>query len=198
MKNLNWDEIQIYYNSGFTVEQTALNFHINPNTIYKRCKLGKFNTRSKSEAQKLDQLKNPRILSKETKDKISASRIEYLNKNPEMVPYKLNHYSKGLSYPERYWKEILISNNIIFTDQFQIGLYSLDFALVDKMIDLEIDGEQHYLDQRIVASDQRRTKFLEDLGWTVIRIRWSEYKKLKDKQKFIDLILTTLNGSLVQ
>jgi len=37
--------------------------------------------------------------SKETKDKISKIRIEYLTKHPDKVPYLLNHSSK-ISYPE--------------------------------------------------------------------------------------------------
>lgn len=55
-------------------------------------------------------------------------------------------------------------------------------------IDLEIDGEQHYLDSKIAKSDLERTKYLESLGWTVIRIRWSNYQKLtlEEKKKLIN------------
>jgi very-short-patch-repair endonuclease len=48
---------------------------------------------------------------------------------------------------------------------------------------LEIDGEQHYVDTRIVAHDNIRTQILSDLGWTGIRIRWAEFKKLSDESK---------------
>jgi hypothetical protein len=61
-------------------------------------------------------------------------------------------------------------------------------------IDLEVDGEQHYYDKRIVASDNKRTKYLESLGFSVIRIRWSHFCKLNfdARAKYIDEIL--LNG----
>ena len=126
--------------------------------------------------------------SQETKDKISRAILKYLSENPDKVPYKLNHYSKGPSYPERYWKKILDKFEIQYTEQYQIHTYQLDFALVGSKIDIEIDGDQHYLDERIVKSDIRRNEYLENLGWTVIRIKWSDYKKLVDKQDRKDYI----------
>lgn len=130
--------------------------------------------------------------SQATRDKMSQTRIRLLEENPDKVPYKANHYSKGRSYPEQYWKEILDQNSIQYEEEYPISFYSLDFAIVDKKIDLEIDGEQHYVDQRIVESDIKRTKFLEDLGWKVIRIRWADYQKLVDKEAFVQYILSQL------
>lgn len=100
-----------------------------------------------------------------------------------MAPYKLNHYSKGPSYPERYFDEVLTSAGLTFEKEYQVGLYSLDFAFPDRMIDLEIHGSQHYMDARIVESDKRRRAYLEDLSWTVIEVNWSEYQKLKKNKK---------------
>lgn len=59
-------------------------------------------------------------------------------------------------------------------------------------IDLEIDGDQHHLDPRIVESDERRNAYLTGLGWKIIRIRWSDYQKLIDKKTFVEYILTQL------
>lgn len=128
----------------------------------------------------------------ETKNKISNSRRKFLSENPDMVPYKLNHYSKGLSYPERYWKKIFDKVSLNYVEQYQIHTYQLDFALVEKKIDIEIDGDQHYLDDRIIESDKRRNQYLENLGWKIIRIKWSDYKKLVDKQDrkaYIDSVM---------
>jgi very-short-patch-repair endonuclease len=111
-----------------------------------------------------------------------------------MVPYRLNHYSKGRSYAEEYWKVILDSNNLVYEEQYKISKYQLDFSFPTLKIDLEIDGDQHYLDKRIIESDKRRNIYLEKLGWTVIRIRWSEYKKLIDKKQFVEIILKKLRG----
>jgi len=132
----------------------------------------------------------------ETKKKISESRIKFLRENPDMVPYKLNHYSKGRSYAEEYWKIILDSNNIDYVEQYQIGPYQLDFAFPDIKLDLEIDGDQHYLDKRIIESDIRRNIYLENLGWTTIRIKWSEYKKTENKKSFVEDILKEITDRL--
>lgn len=133
--------------------------------------------------------------SDETKSKISKSRTEYLIKNPSQVPYLLNHYSNGASYPEKYFKKFLETNNVDFQDELRISIYRLDFAIANK-INLEIDGEQHYIDERIVKSNTKRDSYLSSLGWKVIRIRWSTYKKLSlsEQEKFRMHILDEING----
>jgi very-short-patch-repair endonuclease len=143
--------------------------------------------------KKLSEANLGRKHKQETKDKISKIRRKYLSENPDMVPYKLNHYSKGRSYPERYWKDIFDEAGIDYVEQHQIHTYQLDFALVEEKIDIEIDGDQHYLDQRIVESDKRRDEYLENLGWKIIRVRWSEYKKLIDKQDRMDYVTNIIN-----
>lgn len=135
-------------------------------------------------------------LSKEQRDRLSKIRIDFLKENPDKVPYRLNHYSNGRSYPEIYWKEILDNNDIKYEEQYQISYYQLDFAILDSKIDLEIDGDQHYLDPKIVKSDIRRTRFLEGLGWTIVRIRWSEYQKLTNKEDFVKNIIKQLNADV--
>lgn len=128
-----------------------------------------------------------KTLPKEMKDKISSSRIQYLKENPDKVPYVLNHYSKGESYPEQYFRSLFDKNDIQYEQEKREGLYSLDFVI--GRYNIEIDGEQHYLDERIKQSDIKRTKYLEGLGYKVIRIRWSEYQSLKDKKEFVKKLL---------
>lgn len=130
--------------------------------------------------------------SDETRKKISESRIKFLRENPDKVPYKLNHYSKGRSYAEEYWKIILDSNDIKYEEQYQIGPYQLDFAFVESKIDLEIDGDQHHLDPRIVESDKRRNQYLTEQGWKIIRVRWSDFKRLTNKKEYVNMILENI------
>ena len=51
-----------------------------------------------------------------------------------------------------------------YVEQYPFGRYQLDFAIMDRKIDFEVDGDQHYLDPRIVESDKRRNKHLIDSG----------------------------------
>ena len=117
--------------------------------------------------------------SEETKLKISESMKKYLDNNPNKVPYLINHSSKGESFPEKYFRECFENNNIEFEQEKRIGRYSLDFYINN--IDIEIDGEQHYLDEKIILSDIKRDKFLKNKNIRTIRIRWSEFQR---KNKF--------------
>ena len=137
----------------------------------------------KEKAKELKQIQsdfaktNGRPHSEETKKKISEIRKQYLKDHPEEVPYLLNHFSHGLSYPERYFIELFDNENIFLIDQYRVKNYCLDFACPEKKFYIEIDGNQHYCDEKIIQSDIRRTEFLSDLGWKGLRIRWSIWMK---------------------
>lgn len=149
-------------------------------------------TESKS---RISEKAHQRKHSAETKKKLSEYRKKYLEEHPEKAPYLLNHYSKGPSYPEIYWIDLIRKENLDLSYHKQIGLYELDFFNEDKKIDLEIDGEQHYSDNRIVESDQRRTLYLESLGWKIIRVRWSEWQKktAEEKHYFVEELRDIMN-----
>lgn len=112
----------------------------------------------------------------ETKEKISIARKEFLSEHPEKVPYVLNH-SSITSYPEQYFIELFRKESIDLIHHYRISKYELDFCDLDRKVDIEIDGDQHYLDKRIKISDAERDKYLVSNGWVVFRIRWSEYQK---------------------
>jgi very-short-patch-repair endonuclease len=135
-------------------------------------------------------------LSDEHKKKISVSRTLYLEKNPDKVPYIINHSSKGPSYPEKYWIELIKKENLNLYYHKRVGIYELDFFNEEVKLNLEIDGEQHYLDTRIVESDITRNVVLSNLGWKTIRIRWSVWQKLSfmEKQIFIEYIRSLLTN----
>lgn len=122
-------------------------------------------------------------LTEEHKQKISKVRREYLKNNPDKVPYKLNHYSKRTSYAEKYFIDLIEKEKIDLKHHKNINVYELDFYNEEKMFYFEVDGDQHYLDKRIIESDKRRNEYLFNLGWFGVRIRWSTYQKLEYHQK---------------
>ena len=131
--------------------------------------------------------------SEESKQKISKSRKKYLDNNPDKIPFKLNHSSKQ-SYPEKYFEELFIKENIPLKYHKQVDRYELDFYNENLMKYVEIDGEQHYSDY-MIKHDIERTEYLKQKGWEGIRIRWSEYKKMSDndKENLINQIKEFLN-----
>jgi len=185
-----WEEIQKFHDTGKTWREISEKFGVCIASIAKASKRGDFKPRNRSQATKLSLAKTPRTLSQETRDKISVSRKRFLEENPHMVPYLLNHYSKGDSYPEKYFEECLIGSN--FVKKFRVNTYELDFADIERKIDLEIDGGQHTCDPRIVEHDIKRNAFLIEKGWKVIRINWPEFQKLDSDGKafVVQFILT--------
>ena len=140
------------------------------------------NTRRQSKSEGKEYWRG-KHLPQEMKDKISKSRIKYLENNPDKVPYKLNHYSKGMSYPEKYFEEVFKKENIDLKYEKQFSIYTLDFYNDEKKVCIEIDGEQHYTDTRIIESNKRRDLYLKKQGWITFRVRWSEYQKMNDQEK---------------
>ena len=118
----------------------------------------------------------------EEKKHLSEIRKQYLNEHPDKVPFKLNHSSKE-SYPEKYFREWLQKENIFSEREYQVGLYTLDFAWPERKIYLEIDGSQHHLDW-MMKHDEERTKKLSELGWVCVqRIYWPDYQKLNLEER---------------
>jgi very-short-patch-repair endonuclease len=191
-----WMAIQKEYDSGTSYDQLIKIFKISTATLNRAKKKGLFKPRSMSEGIKLYKKLNPEKIkhSSETKIKISTARKLFIEKNPDKVPYRLYHYAKHKPYTETYFIELFKKENINLKFHLDVGIYELDFYNKEAMLCVEIDGNQHYYDKRIIESDIRRTKYLEKLGWTVVRIRWSEYKKktYEEKKQVIEYIKNTL------
>ena len=96
------------------------------------------------------------------------------------------------SYPEKYWKSILIDLGIKFEQEVRCipnRMYSLDFVIELKngqKVDLEIDGKQHWYEGRR-QYDEYRNKIVRANGFLVYRIDWnnlnSKFGKMKMKAK---------------
>jgi very-short-patch-repair endonuclease len=66
--------------------------------------------------------------------------------------------------------------NLKFRRQHSFGQYVVDFVCLEKKLIIEIDGSQHKEDSR-KDYDIERTKFLESLGFRVIRFWNNEIDK---------------------
>ena len=75
------------------------------------------------------------------------------------------------SYPEQIAERVIQQHKIKYEREYAVHPYFIDFALLDYMIAIEIDGKQHLLPERII-SDAKKDKLLQESGWTVYRIKW--------------------------
>lgn len=60
-------------------------------------------------------------------------------------------------------------NGVKFRRQVSIGPYVVDFYSFEKKLVIEIDGDSHFEEEESVAYDKRRTKYLAQLGLTIMR-----------------------------
>jgi len=63
-------------------------------------------------------------------------------------------------------------HNLKFKRQYPIGKYIVDFICLDKKLIVEIDGSQHKEESQ-ERYDKERTKYLEKLGFKIIRF-WND------------------------
>ena len=110
-----------------------------------------------------------------------------------------------LSYPEKFFVDVLTNNNIFdkcktnyVVSKKDLGVenddsnYFLDFYFPDLKLDLEIDGKQHNQKDRKL-SDEKRDLLLNNHGITVYRIKWKGINSIPNKEyikkeidKFLD------------
>lgn len=87
------------------------------------------------------------------------------------------------SYPETFWKNVLINNDIKFIREYHFEKkYFLDFYIEydGRKIDLEIDGGQHLKEDHI-KHDKIRDEFIKSHGLEVYRIPWNSINTEKGK-----------------
>jgi very-short-patch-repair endonuclease len=76
-----------------------------------------------------------------------------------------------------------------FRRQHPLGAYILDFVSLEARLVIELDGGQH-ADEARAAHDRRRTRYLEDEGFIVLRF-WNN-DVTENLMGVLETILTTL------
>lgn len=118
-----------------------------------------------------------RTLSEESRKKISE-KVKASFEDGRNQAWKTRKNME--SYAEKFWRQVLDSNNISYKQEFRIarsefglkhgGCFFLDF-LIDDKIDLEIDGKQHYELVR-QEHDKERDELMKSKGYIVYRIKF--------------------------
>lgn len=142
---------------------------------------------------KISKSSKGKILSEETRRKIS-DKVKESYKDGRNKGWTCRR--KQETYAEKFWKDVLIKNDINFVQEYKInkyehgfgnGCYFLDFLLKNK-IDLEIDGHQHYNEDR-KQLDYIRDKNLSELGYKIYRVKFiNPSKTLIVKEQINDFL----------
>lgn len=134
--------------------------------------------------------------SDETKKVLSEKRKKWLKNNPDKHPWKNN--KKFISKPCEKLKKDLIKNNIKFETEItpiQDRGYSIDIAIIEKRIGLEVNGNQHYnSDKTLKEYYVNRKKLIEENGWKLYDIHYTKVYN----DNFVDDLIKIINGENVK
>jgi hypothetical protein len=111
----------------------------------------------------------------ESKKILSEKRKAWLKANPEKHVWK--RHSKFKSVPCEKLKEFILSRNIKFLKEFTVladRAFAVDVAFPEKMICLEVNGNQHYdAIGKLKPYYQERHDLITVAGWKVLQIHYS-------------------------
>jgi len=132
----------------------------------------------------------------ETKMLMSKKRKEWLKQNPDKHPWR--NKDKFQSVPCQQVKEFLREKNISFVEEFDPNIpdrfFSIDIALPDKKIALEINGNQHYhKNGSLQPYYQTRHDLLVSHGWTVYELHYSTCFNILKLDNLLDTLLTSVS-----
>ena len=160
---VNQEELQILLNQKLQVAEIAQKLNVKTSLIRRKM----FNWGLKSQYEYKH--------SPESKAKLSISRKNFLKNNPDKHPWKSK--DKFKSKPCENLKSIISELNVSFVSEYQPSndrFFSIDIAFPDKMIGIEVNGNQHYnRDGSLKEYYMGRTLFLENLGWKIYQFHYS-------------------------
>lgn len=136
-----------------------------------RCKL---NPNTKLILQGISQKAKGRKLSINAKEKVSEG-MKKAHSEGRAWNIGKSRWNNQPSYPEKFFRRV-IENEIDdknYRTEYNVGIYSIDFAWVNRMLAFEVDGEQHEKPE-YKERDQRKDKFLQERGWKILRLKWKE------------------------
>ena len=178
---VNWKEVQERHNNGILLSEIPREFNFSYTTLLKAIKLGLF------------KVVNTEIHNNKRRKSASLA-LKKAHSEGRHIGWGHINNKKERSYPEEFFVKVLKKNGIWdkykVLEKVQVNKYTLDFVLVELKLNIEIDGQQHFRNEKSIEHDKKRNDFLIRKGWKVYRIAWIEM--IKNPKKEIDLLLSYL------
>ena len=137
---------------------------------------------------KISKVQTGKIISDDIRKKISKTQKD--NYRGKSRWYTQTQHR--LSYAEQYFYDIFVNCK----KHYHVDRYFLDIAYPEYKVYIEVDGEQHKKDPKVVEHDIERTNNLQNIGWILIeRIYWPDYVKMNsaDKISYVNTLISKLN-----
>lgn len=169
--NLRDDVINDYVNNYLTYKELNVKYKLSYVTISKFVKGVEVNKNEK-------RLKRRKVFnhSEDTKKLLSISRKKWLEDNPEKHVWKRS--DKFKSKPCEHLKDILNDNGFDFIPEYTAlngKSYSIDIAFPNIKIGIEVNGNQHYNNDKTLKDYYLdRKKKIEKEGWVLYDVHYSK------------------------
>lgn len=125
-----------------------------------------------------------------TPERRNEQRKALLSRLPEMMKKSAStRVSKKQMYVFSWIQDFFVNKDVQL--EFPVGNYSIDIALTDDKIAVEIDGKYHSGDR--LLADSKRDEELKRLGWTVMRYGFNRSSDI-NKQRVIEDVQRVLNN----
>jgi len=184
--NLKNDIINDYTNNFLTYDELNVKYGLSHNTLSKFLKDVKVDKIEKN-------IKRKKVFkhTENTKKLISDKRKKWLENNPEKHVWKRSNKFK--SEPCEHLKKILKENKFDFLSEYTVisgYYYSVDIVFPNVKIGLEINGNQHYNNDKTLKKYYLdRKNIIEKQGWKLYDIH---YSKVYD-DLFVKSLIDSLN-----
>lgn len=133
---------------------------------------------SLSRAMTLSHKNKPRKLSDTTKEKIRQKQVAYLKLKTRETAIERRQKGK-MSYGEQWLHDLFVKNDIYkkydVVNEYCEYPYFLDFAFINEKVDVEFDGNWHFVKSG-QDHDRKRDEYLQQKGWRIYRIAHHEIK----------------------
>jgi len=129
--------------------------------------------------------------SQETINQISKSMI-LAHKEGRAWNIGKSRWNNEKSWPEKFFERFLKQNNISYTCEYPIGIYSIDFVILGEKMAIEIDGKQHFEDIKQMERDKNKNILLKTQNWKILRIKWT--RLFNDTQNTLQETLNWINN----
>jgi very-short-patch-repair endonuclease len=117
------------------------------------------------------------IVSDETKEKQRIKRVEYLKKRTGKTAWERRN-NGDMSYIESVFYNKCMNSGIFHkydvVNEYCEYPYFIDFAFINEKIAVELDGKQHFINNKRVEHDIKRDNILNEKGWRIFRINYEE------------------------
>lgn len=110
--------------------------------------------------------------------KISQDKKEYYENNPEKHPNSIVNNKWHKTDIEIIMGSALAKEEIVTEYNYSVGSKWVDYAIVDKKIAVECDGEYWHQDKE---KEQKRDRYLSSKGWTVLHFSDNKIKNNIDE-----------------